>query len=417
MAGIQALINQKAGGPQGNPAPVYYQLAATEYGSSGNSSCNSSNGVSVAASCIFYDVTLGDMDVDCVGPNCYLADGSVGVLSTSDTSFAPAYGTTVGWDFATGIGTLNAANLVNNWPGAAQTPSFTLSALPSSLSIVQGTSGSSTITVVPQNGFSGSVTFSASGLPGGVTASFAPNPSNTSSVLTLSANATATTGTFTITVTGTSGSLTNTTSLSLAVTPAADFTLSASPASLSIVQGTGATTTITVNPLNGFSSNVNLSASGLPSGVTASFIPNPTANTSTLTLSANGSAATGTFTVTITGTSGVLTHTTTVSLTVTAAPNFSLSASPSSLSVKRGRSVQTTITISRLNGFTSSVSLAASGLPSGVTATFSLNPATTSSTLTLRTSSTAARGTFLVTITGTSGALQHTTTISLNVHN
>jgi uncharacterized repeat protein (TIGR01451 family) len=122
MAGIQALINQKAGGPQGNPAPVYYQLAAAEYGSSGNSSCNSNLGNAVSSNCIFYDVTLGDMDVDCVGPNCYLADGTVGVLSTSNTSFAPAYGTTIGWDFATGIGSVNAANLVNNWPGSVTAP-------------------------------------------------------------------------------------------------------------------------------------------------------------------------------------------------------------------------------------------------------------------------------------------------------
>src|SRR5207244_6752514 len=89
MAGIQALINQKAGGPQGNPAPVYYQLAAAEYGSVGNSSCNSSNGTSTASTCIFYDVTLGDMDVDCAGPNCYLGGGTVGVLSTSNTAFLP----------------------------------------------------------------------------------------------------------------------------------------------------------------------------------------------------------------------------------------------------------------------------------------------------------------------------------------
>jgi len=41
MAGIQALVNQKAGGPQGNPAPFYYQLAAAEYGSGGSGSCNS----------------------------------------------------------------------------------------------------------------------------------------------------------------------------------------------------------------------------------------------------------------------------------------------------------------------------------------------------------------------------------------
>src|SRR5712664_278151 len=122
MAGIQALINQKAGGPQGNPAPVYYQLAAAEYRTSGSGSCNSNNGNAVASNCVFYDVTSGDMDVDCVGPNCYLADGSVGVLSTSDTSFAPAYGTTIGWDFATGIGTVNATNLVNNWPSSSDQP-------------------------------------------------------------------------------------------------------------------------------------------------------------------------------------------------------------------------------------------------------------------------------------------------------
>src|SRR5205814_309578 len=89
MAGVQALINQKAGGPQGNPAPVYYQLAAGEYGPVGNSSCNSDHGNAVASSCIFYDVTSGDMDVDCVGPNCFLADGSVGVLSTSNISSLP----------------------------------------------------------------------------------------------------------------------------------------------------------------------------------------------------------------------------------------------------------------------------------------------------------------------------------------
>jgi uncharacterized repeat protein (TIGR01451 family) len=51
----------------------------------------------------------------------------VGVLSTSNSSFAPAYGTTVGWDFATGIGSVNAANLVNNWPGSVKTPVLSIS--------------------------------------------------------------------------------------------------------------------------------------------------------------------------------------------------------------------------------------------------------------------------------------------------
>ncbi len=117
MAGIQALVNQKTGARQGNPNPVYYWLAAAEYGPAGSSSCNSSLGNGVASSCTFYDVTLGDMDVDCKGSfNCFLDSSPEGVLSTSNNSYNPAYGTTTGWDFATGIGSVNAANLVNNWP-------------------------------------------------------------------------------------------------------------------------------------------------------------------------------------------------------------------------------------------------------------------------------------------------------------
>ncbi len=120
MAGIQALVNQKNGGPQGNPNAVYYKLAASEYGAKGNAACNSTLGNAVASTCTFYDVTLGDMVVDCTGTHaCYLPSGTYGVLSTSDKAYDPAYAAHTGWDFATGIGTVNAANLVANWKNAA----------------------------------------------------------------------------------------------------------------------------------------------------------------------------------------------------------------------------------------------------------------------------------------------------------
>jgi len=124
LAGIQALVNQHQGGAQGNPNYVYYKLAASEYSASGLNACNSSNGS--ASSCIFHDVTLGDIDVDCAGSfNCfgYTATNRKrtrgtpdGALSVSTTSFVPAYGVATGWDFATGIGTVDAFNLVMNWP-------------------------------------------------------------------------------------------------------------------------------------------------------------------------------------------------------------------------------------------------------------------------------------------------------------
>ena len=121
LAGIQALVNQRQGARQGNPNPVYYAVAATEYGSAGNPSCNSSSGNAVSSGCTFYDITQGDMDVNCTGTtDCYLPGGRNGVLSTSSASYSRAYGTTTGWDFATGIGSVNAANLVNGWAAAAK---------------------------------------------------------------------------------------------------------------------------------------------------------------------------------------------------------------------------------------------------------------------------------------------------------
>ncbi len=126
MAGIQALINQRTGIRQGNPNPTYYSLAAAEYGAGGNPACNSSLGNAVNPSCIFYDVTLGDMDVDCQGSNnCYIPSGTYGGLSILDSSLETAFAAGVGWDFATGIGTVNANNLVMAFGSAAPTPTPT----------------------------------------------------------------------------------------------------------------------------------------------------------------------------------------------------------------------------------------------------------------------------------------------------
>jgi hypothetical protein len=125
MAGIQALVNQKTGSRWGNPNTTYYALANTEYGISGNgaAACNSNTVNKTSNSCIFYDITQGDNDVACMASgsgtytNCYHGTSTYGVLSvTSNVSDTPAYSTKSGWDFATGIGSVNAYNLVMNWP-------------------------------------------------------------------------------------------------------------------------------------------------------------------------------------------------------------------------------------------------------------------------------------------------------------
>jgi subtilase family serine protease len=121
MAGIQALVNQKTASRWGNPNTVYYSLANTEYGASGSATCNSTTVNKTSNACIFYDITQGDNDAVCrarsgVYTNCYHSTDTFGILSTSNSASQPAYLTNVGWDFPTGIGSVNAYNLVMNWP-------------------------------------------------------------------------------------------------------------------------------------------------------------------------------------------------------------------------------------------------------------------------------------------------------------
>src|SRR5215831_19264730 len=101
-------------------------------------------------------------------------------------------------------------------------------------------------------------------------------------------------------------------SYTIAAPAAADFSLSASPAT--VAQGGSGKSTITVTPTSGFTGTVAFTASGLPAGVTPSF-STTNATTSVLTLSASSTVATGTSTVTVTGTSGTLSHTATFTLT------------------------------------------------------------------------------------------------------
>jgi len=271
-------------------------------------------------------VLNGNPTLGFINPSLYsIGEGSSYSSNFHDvTSGSNGYSAKTGFDLATGWGSPNGSGLINSLGGGG-TASFTLSASPNSVTITQGgAAGTSTITVNDLNGFNGSVSLSASGVPSGVTAVFNPTSTTTTSTLSLTASGTATTGTFTVTITGTSGGLMATTTLTLTVNSSAtpDFTIGASPSSVTISQGGNGTSTITITSLNGFSSATTLSASNLPSGVTAGFSPNPItppANgkaTSTLTLTASGTAATGTFNVTVTGTSGSLTHSTTISLTV-----------------------------------------------------------------------------------------------------
>ena len=325
---------------------------------------------------------------------------------------------------ATGTGVTAATATLAITIVAAPTPSFALAVAPTTLSLAQSGTASSTVTLTRAGGFTGGVTLAAENLPAGVTAAFNPASPVTgnTSTLTLTASATATLGAATVTVRGTGTGVTaQTATIALTVTAPAPvgFSLGLNPATLAVTQGTNGTSTVNITRTGGFAGSVNLTASGLPNGVTAAFNPvDATGNTSTLTLTASATAATGAATVTIKGTSaGQTDQTTTLALTVNVAAGYTLSLTPTTLSIAQGTNGTSTVNITRTGGFTGTVNLTATGLPNGVTAAFNPAAATgNTSTLTLTASATAATGAATVVIHGNSGTLaEQTTNLALTV--
>jgi subtilase family serine protease len=272
----------------------------------------------------------GDPTIGFINPTIYAQN----VTSSYATDFhditsgtSGSYSAVTGYDLVTGWGSPNGVGLINALSGGSSpTPNFSISASPTSVSVVQGSNGSSTISTAVVDGFNAAIALTASGQPTGVTVTFNPTsiaaPGSGSSSMSMAVASTTATGTYTITITGTGGGITQKTTVALTVTAAAgaDFSISASPTAISVVRGQSGTSTITTAALNGFDSAVTLSASGEGSQQTVTFSPNPIAapgsGSSTMTVKVGTRATVGAHTITITGTGGGKTHTATVTLTV-----------------------------------------------------------------------------------------------------
>ena len=383
FAGIMALVNQKTGSAQGNPNPTLYGLAALEANHA-------------TAHSYFHDITSGSNTVPGV------------------TGFSAV----AGYDQATGLGTVNASDLVNFWHDAAVTVPASMNASMSvgAVTVRQGGSGTSTATITVAGGFSSAITLAVSGAPAGVTASLASTslaaPGSGSSVLTIAVGAAVAAGTSTITVTATGGGSTSTASVSLVVV--APFALATNVSAVSVQKGASTSVTVTSSVGSGFSGAVLLSvAASLPAGVTGVFTPStiaaPGSGTSTLVLSATSAAAPGVYSIAIKGTSGSFSNTATVLLTVSSPATFTLSASPASITAARGGSAATTISLTAVNGFNSAVSVAVSGTPAGVTLQFASKGSTL--VMTANVASSAVVGSYPITLTGTGGGVSPSPTV------
>ena len=378
-------------------------------------------------------------------------------------------------------------------------PDFSISASPASVSVVQGNSGSSTISTSALNGFNNAISLSASGQPSGVTVSFNPTsiaaPGSGSSTMTMTVGSAVTTGTYTITVTGTGGGTTHTASVSLTVTSAGaltaayDATLKA-PRCATVGSSCDTGTSLVLGRANlgpepNQPNTINASCADGTSGTFHSdesndrlkvfttdgsnFAPGKavtvqatvwaysgyTSDHLDLYYAANASSPAWTLIGTVNPTaagSQVLSGTYTLPsggslqavranfryngsasscstgayddrddlvFAVSSSPDFSISASPTSVSVVQGSSGGSTISTTVSGGFNNAVSLSASGQPSGVTVSFNPTsiaaPGSGSSTMTMTVGSSVATGTYPITITGSGGGVTHTTSVSLTV--
>jgi hypothetical protein len=157
FGGIMALVNQKTGQRQGNANYVLYPLAAK---SQSDPKCASGTSAVTDTSCIFYDVQTGNNSVACVGgdPNCSntsTATSQYGILVVPSayvppyTASAPGWPSTAGYDLATGLGTVNAYNLVTNWTSVSFTPTTTTLISPTATTYTHGQSVTVTVNVTP----------------------------------------------------------------------------------------------------------------------------------------------------------------------------------------------------------------------------------------------------------------------------
>ncbi len=285
LASVMALLVENAAAAQGNANPALYKLATQQL---------SANGAP-----IFHDITTGNNSVPGV------------------TGFNAG----PGYDAVTGLGSVDAALLVNHWNDATRA-NFTLIPNVSSVSVTQGNSSAVTLTLITQGSFTSRVTLAASGAPSGVTVQFSSSTLTAAAPVTVTFRvaSTAVAGKSTITISGTGGGLTRTSPIAVTVVAAPSFSLLTSAAKITVARNASLPITVTTTALNGFKSAIALSVTGLPKGVTATFGPasiaSPGNGSSTLTLRVASTARVGTYTLTVTAAGAAATKTQPLSLTV-----------------------------------------------------------------------------------------------------
>jgi hypothetical protein len=306
---------------------------------------------------------------------------------------------------------------------------FFISVFPQFLTLTPSQTTFSLVRVSGVNNFIGTVNLSTVGVPNGIIASVFPSTATLAqgnqsafSTLTVQASATATPGNSVIFVIGNS-------TTSFAVGPVGlqitDYSVALGNPDVTVPVTGSAASTVFVSSLNGFNGSIAISVSGVPAGVSVIATPNflflgaGGIVSASLTITTNAAARAGNYDLTIAAASGSLTHTATLRLHVT---DFSATASPQAVSMSKRQTVNVTINIVSLNGFSQPVTLTGTILGNTTGVTVTITPGTVApaggavtATLTITTSLKPTLGTFTVFVTASSGSLVHIVPITLTI--
>lgn len=325
FAGIMALVEQSTGGRLGQVATQLYNLYNSSYGSK-----------------VFHDVKQGNNSVACTNgtPNC--------IKNSKGYYYESGYNATTGYDLATGLGSVDATQLLNDWSLATAGATATVTITPNLTTITNAQSLSLAVTVAGSGGLAtptGTVTLSG----GGYTSTAEPLASGAYTFVIPAGSLTVGTDTFTITYGGDSNYASTTGTTSVVVTAAAP-TLTVTPATATIAvnqtlsvtataTGTGATPTGTFTLVAGTytSPAEKLSSKGAY----------------TFTVPANSLAVgTGTLTLTYSGDTNYASSTSTATVTVTAGvlATPTVTVTPASTSIAANQTLNVTTAVAGVTG-------------------------------------------------------------------
>ncbi len=421
FAGILAMVVQKTGQRQGQAAPILYALF------------NSTPSV-------FHDVTTGNNSVGCTPTT---ATAASCIMDSQGFYFESGYNTFTGYDLATGLGSVDARLLVNDWTSASGSLSVAnVAATPSATSITTADPLTFTVNVTPLAAGGATPSGTVSVTDGVYTLPTPVALVNGSATITIPADSLTANPAdmFTISYAPPTSGATfapASTFVTVAITQAVTPAIAISGANITVVAGAAGTSTISVTPSGGFTGPVNLTCAvtgpaGATSVPTCSLTPpsvtvaGTAASTSTLNVATTATTTAGAYTVTVTGT-GTVTAMTAIALTVNSAATPSLGVSGTPIAIALPATTGTsTLTITPGGGFTGAVNLACSvtapaTAPAGTTCTVAPTSVTIAGTtaqtaaLNVTILSTTATGSYTVNVTASAGTVTATDAVALTV--